>query len=223
MLIPLSYPLKAISPLYPGTPDVKIDPFRSMELGDSANASTISFGIHSGTHIDAPRHFCPEGKTLVESLHHLSCFESTYCIYLPLGENTCVTAETLKDKISAIRDANAVLIHTGFCNIRDQDPVKYRDDHPYINPDVPDLLRKAIPDLRLFGIDVLSISRPDHRQMGHASHKSFLCGKNSILLLEDVDLRAVAVLDKRFTLYIYPWITDAPDGTPVTALASVDQ
>jgi arylformamidase len=44
--------------------DVPIEigrPFQ-LEKGDEYNLSTLKMSVHAGTHVDAPRHFLPEGK-----------------------------------------------------------------------------------------------------------------------------------------------------------------
>ncbi|MBC8062930.1 MAG: cyclase family protein [Clostridiaceae bacterium] len=52
--------------VFPGDPKVKIEEPMSISKGDVANVSLISFGSHTGTHIDAPKHFYDKGKTIHE-------------------------------------------------------------------------------------------------------------------------------------------------------------
>ncbi|MHB8163413.1 MAG: hypothetical protein ACYDDV_03575 [Methanoregula sp.] len=40
-------------------------------------------------------------------------------------------------------------------------------------------------------------------------------------MLEDLDLRQITRFNKKFDLILYPWLSDALDGVPVTAMASV--
>jgi arylformamidase len=53
-------------PIYKGDPGVEVSPFKSIAGGDSANVSQISFGVHTGTHVDAPNHFVEGGKRVHE-------------------------------------------------------------------------------------------------------------------------------------------------------------
>ena len=46
---------------WPGNPPVEISLQQSIERGDHANVSALSLGAHSGTHMDAPRHFIRDG------------------------------------------------------------------------------------------------------------------------------------------------------------------
>jgi len=221
MLIHLSYPLSTSSPLYYGLPNLKLSSLKSQDSGDSANLSAAFFCLHSGTHIDAPYHFCPNGNTVAQMLRKENRFEKTYCINLIVEKGSCITIDDINDAAAKVSDANALLIHTGFCHVRETNPAHYLTDYPWIHPDVPEFLKEKIPDLNLFGIDTISISRPDHRQMGHSCHKSFLCGKKSVLLLEDLDLREFGFFYKKFDLLIYPWIIADLDGVPVTAFAEL--
>src|SRR5262245_58871099 len=48
-------------PIYPGDPGVDIALAKSIDHGDAANVSRLDLGAHTGTHVDAPRHFLPDG------------------------------------------------------------------------------------------------------------------------------------------------------------------
>lgn len=50
--------------VYPGDPQPSVEPFFSMAAGDECNVSVCRFGSHSGTHVDAPRHYYEEGETI---------------------------------------------------------------------------------------------------------------------------------------------------------------
>src|SRR5439155_15455516 len=57
----VSLPLVADGLTYPGNPPIAIEPQQSIALGAGANVSRISFGSHTGTHVDAPKHFFDDG------------------------------------------------------------------------------------------------------------------------------------------------------------------
>jgi arylformamidase len=54
------------SAVYPGDPSPVLTRLCSMEDGDLYNLSHFSACAHNGTHIDAPRHFIKDGKTIGE-------------------------------------------------------------------------------------------------------------------------------------------------------------
>ncbi len=47
--------------VYEGDPDVRLARVASLEEGAPANVSRLDFGVHSGTHVDAPIHFLADG------------------------------------------------------------------------------------------------------------------------------------------------------------------
>ena len=51
------------SQVYPGHPSPEKQMLRSTENGDGYNMTAFSMCAHNGTHIDAPFHFIPNGKT----------------------------------------------------------------------------------------------------------------------------------------------------------------
>src|SRR5688572_11856432 len=63
----VTVPLSNKLPTYPGDPGIEIGDWRALAKGDSANVSVVSFGAHTGTHVDAPAHFI-EGAAKVESM-----------------------------------------------------------------------------------------------------------------------------------------------------------
>jgi arylformamidase len=66
-LLDITVPIREGMVTYPGDPTVHMERVSSIEKGDVANLTRLDFGVHSGTHIDAPVHFIDGGKT-VESL-----------------------------------------------------------------------------------------------------------------------------------------------------------
>ena len=60
--IDVSVPLKSGMVHWPDNPPVRIERMLDMDRGDVANVSTITFGSHTGTHMDAPIHFLRDGE-----------------------------------------------------------------------------------------------------------------------------------------------------------------
>jgi arylformamidase len=216
MIIPISYPLSTGIPLYPGTPTITITPEKSIDRGDSANTSVISMSSHAGTHIDVPRHFCDGGGSIKDVFQRVNSYSPVYCIDLPVTGEESIRPEDLDEKLTDKEDALVLLIRTGTSELRDSDPWAYMTTHPWVHPGVASFLRSRCPCLRIFGIDTISISTSSHRIEGHESHRTFLCDKNPIYLLEDADLSRVTPKN-RFALTLVPWLLEDLDGVPVTA------
>ncbi len=58
-------------PVYPGDPRPELEYVKMMENGEDCNLSVLHTCLHNGTHIDAPLHFCQDGKDVASlSLDH---------------------------------------------------------------------------------------------------------------------------------------------------------
>lgn len=219
MLIPLSYPLTCRSPLYPGTPEPVICSEKEIARGDTATTSTITVHSHSGTHIDVPRHFCRNGASLTCMIAYGEVIGPAYCLSVPVTGDTCLSPHDICGVARKYNDAAALLIRTGAHHDREANPERYRSEHPWVHPGVPDALRRICPNLRLFGIDTISVATPLHREEGRACHRAFLCEKSSILLLEDVNLGDDRLLAGALRIHLYPYLYEPLDGVPVFAYA----
>ena len=61
-LIDVSVPLDAQLPTYPHNTPFTLEPIKRIARGDSSNVSTLHMSAHTGTHVDAPRHFFDNGS-----------------------------------------------------------------------------------------------------------------------------------------------------------------
>ena len=219
-MIRLSYALKPTSPLYPGTPPLATNLYRSLENGDASNHSVASVSCHAGTHIDSPLHFCQNGASVQQILSYGMTFCPAYCWDLPRDVNQQITVQDLRViDHGRYRDAQAVLIRTGFWRMRDIAGEDYTQRNPVVDPKVATFLRSRYPALRLVGIDTISIANPGHKDAGRACHREFLCNDPPVLILEDVDLSDDRLLRGSFELILYPMIIGKIEATPVVALA----
>jgi len=219
MKIRLSYTLSQNTPLYQGTPSLKIEPVHSIARGDSANTSEIRFSSHTGTHIDVPNHFCPEGASVAEFLGEENVFFPAILVDIP-SKKTMIDVIDLSI-VEQYPEAEAVLVHTGMEKLRQMKPDTFITEYPFISQDIPDYLRKTCPDIRLFGTDTISISHPENRAAGRACHRNFLCKKPAILILEDMNLSNPFLKINPFSVDVYPIVLNSPDGTPVIVFADI--
>jgi len=222
MIIPISYPLNSLSPLYPGTPPITIAQVKSLKKGDDAATSMISFSSHAGTHVDSPLHFCGNGRSIRDLFQTMNIFYPTYCLDIPKTGDNPIQSRDIHNIIAKKSDAQALLIRTGSCYQRTKQPNEYAIIHPWVHAEVADYLRKRCPHLRLMGIDTISISVPSHRNEGHQSHRAFLCDDRPILLLEDADLSFTSLTQGVYTLYIIPYLIEVTDGIPVVGLMEIN-
>ncbi|MGN1433941.1 MAG: cyclase family protein [Ruminococcus sp.] len=52
------------TPVFDGDPETRAERIKSIDNGDGYNLTKISMSVHSGTHIDAPLHFCDDGSSI---------------------------------------------------------------------------------------------------------------------------------------------------------------
>jgi arylformamidase len=62
-LIDLTMPLSEKTIPVPGHPSPRLEPLTTLER-DGVRNTTLSFSIHTGTHVDAPSHFIPDGASI---------------------------------------------------------------------------------------------------------------------------------------------------------------
>jgi arylformamidase len=66
-VIDVTLPVRPGMFVFPGDPEVRLERTSSIEAGAEVNISRLDFGVHTGTHVDAPLHFI-DGATAVEAL-----------------------------------------------------------------------------------------------------------------------------------------------------------
>jgi arylformamidase len=66
-VIDISFPVRPGMDTYPGDPVVQLERVRSIAGGDGYNLTRLDFGVHTGTHVDAPLHFI-DGAAGAEAL-----------------------------------------------------------------------------------------------------------------------------------------------------------
>ena len=62
--IDISVPLREGMVVFAHENNMQIERRYSMDRGDTGNNSSIHMGVHTGTHMDAPRHVIADGETM---------------------------------------------------------------------------------------------------------------------------------------------------------------
>ncbi|HEY7711242.1 MAG TPA: cyclase family protein [Candidatus Entotheonella sp.] len=199
LLYDVTRPLSSALPVYPGDPVIDISPIAQRAWGDAANVSRVVLSSHSGTHLDAPRHFFDAGLAVdAVSLHVL------------LGAVRVVewsgTAHISAQEVQRLdlEGVSRVLFKTRNSTLWQL---------PGFQPDYLALTRDAAQHLaerpiQLVGIDYLSVDAfeasdfPVHRLLLGAG----------IVILEGLDLRAVPPGD--YDLCALPLLLEDGDGAP---------
>lgn len=206
MWIDLSHPLFAGMPVYPGDPPVELD-FLDAGSNESADPCQIQvghlrMGLHSGTHLDAPRHFFRDGKA-VDQIDWQACMGPALILR---SEQPVVDVETLLEHEIEIRRLRRLLICTGW-DKHWQSP-DYFDSHPVISGNASDFLVEC--GLLLLGVDMPSV---DHAP--YEAHLSLLGA--GVLIVEN--LRGLERLrGPRVEFHALPIAINGGDASPVRAI-----
>ena len=178
----ISVPISARTPTYPGDPGIQIRQWASLKKGDSANITTIYFGAHTGTHIDAPAHFIAGGNKL-ESLSLDTLLGQVHVIELP-GEVMEITEGHIANNCPI--GARRVLFKTRNSSFWQDETGKFRTDYTYISPQAAK--RLVANGTQVVGIDYLSVEQ--FHSETFETHQILL--SNGVVVIEGLDLRQVA-------------------------------
>lgn len=216
----LSYVLTEDTPLYGGVSDnIILSKDKDMRKGDSCNTMIYRFSNHAGTHIDAPWHFFSGGISIEQYPADFWIFENVELVYLSgVGQGQKIDAQDIK--MDYLRDnTECLLIKTDFSKFREDEV--YWKNSPYFSYTLAKALKKHA-NIRVVGVDFISISNIKNRDEGRRVHKellSFDSRRDSILILEDMDLRDIG--DKIKKIFVVPLRVKGADGAPCGVVAEI--
>ncbi len=203
-LYDITVPITNDMPVYPGDPPVGVSCVQSLEAGDIAAVSHLSFSSHAGTHLDPPAHFIPGGVTLDR-------------LPLEILLGPCRVLEVLDvDVIDAawLRSASWEGVTRLLFKTRNSRfwPAErsFRRDYVYIESDAARLLVER--GVRLVGIDYLSVEKFDFEQP--ETHLELL--GHGVIIVEGLDLSAVPPGD--YELICLPLKIRDGDGGPARVI-----
>lgn len=176
------------TPPYPGDPAPQRDLIRRMSMGDSFNLSGFYTGCHSATHMDAPRHFIDDGKTIDEM--DLSAFIGPCTV---IEANGIITGADI-DKILPLCEKMILFKGSG---------------QAFLSASAAFALADA--GITLVGTDAQSIEIGDAE---HPAHKQLLGAE--IPILEGLDLSKVQ--PGNYGLMALPLFLAGAEASPVRAV-----
>jgi arylformamidase len=200
----ISIPLSHGGLVYPGNPAISITPQQEVSKGASANVSVLSFGSHTGTHVDAPKHFFDDGLgvdalplDLLMGPAMLICVDDAV---MAVGEKELRLHELTGHTRVLIKTRNSAFI-------REPD---FRKDYTYLAPDGAAYL--AALGVKLVGVDYLSIEQ--FHSGHHKTHRTLL--EKGIVIVEGLDLSAPPM--GPYEVRVLPLRLANLDGAPARAV-----
>lgn len=220
----LSYLIDENTPVYGSTPEPQIYHYRQISSGDSSNSYVLTIHNHTGTHVDAPRHFIPDGRHITDYSWDELTFNNPLIIECLKGPGEQVELRDIfKQKLDDSIDC--LILRTGFGRFRDKNQKIYRTQNPGILPEVILWLRKEFPAIRCMGTDSISISGFQYREQGREAHIAAFKKREDLneplLLIEDLNLNTLSAHDKLKKVMIIPWQISDIDSAPCVVLADV--
>jgi|SRR5581483_5295036 len=187
--------------VYPRDPQPKFEPFSTIKE-DKVNVTRITLGSHSGTHVDAQRHFFPNGKG-VEKEPLSKFIGEAVVIDVSARPEKGVTAEDLDIQAGAAQAGDILLLYTGT-----------GDSHTnFMYLDVSAAEWIARKGIKCVGIDTLSVEKYGIKDA--PAHKLLL--SKDIGIIENLD-RLKQFVNKRMFLVCLPLPLEGIDGSPARAV-----
>ena len=202
----VSLPIVTGGLVYPGNPAISITSQQSISQGGSSNVSRLDFGSHTGTHVDAPKHFFDNGAG-VDSIPlevlmgpaRLLAFGDTV---MSIGE-----AELSAHDLTGV---TRLLLKTRNSQWLASDSTAFHPDYTYVAPDGAEYLARL--GVRLVGVDYLSVEQ--FHSGHHRTHRTLL--ERGIVIVEGLLLNEPPAGDYHFRCL--PLKLAGLDGAPARAV-----
>ncbi len=196
------------TPTYPGDPGIEVESWAAIARGDAANVTSLRFGAHTATHLDAPAHFI-EGATGIPSLPLEVLVGPARVVAL---DEDVLAIEEHHVAAAGLEGVTRVLFKTRNSAFWDDPRGRFREDFTYITPGAARALVGR--GVRLVGLDYLSVEKFGSDDF--ATHHELL--SNGVVIVEGLDLRAVP--EGTYELICLPLkiAAGSGDGAPARAV-----
>lgn len=197
----ITIPVETGLAVWPGDTPYRFALGWKMSEGATVNVGAVTMSAHTGTHVDAPFHFAPDGPG-VDTL--------TPSVFVGLVAVVDATGHTVigRDVFAGVDFARTprVLVRTGTWT----DFSRFPETVPTLADDVPAFL--GANGVLLFGVDVPSVDAIDSETL--PLHHALAA--QGITILESADLRTVP--PGVYTLIALPLRLVGADASPVRAI-----
>jgi kynurenine formamidase len=191
--------------------------------GEPFNVYNVSVMNHFSTHFDAPKHYSDTKPKVTELPLETFISECPLLLDIPKSYNEFITAEELAPHSDKLKDADMLMIRTGFCRKRDTEPELYATDNPTLSSDA---CRYIMDNFRfkIVALDYISLTNSHNTDDGNLSHKYFLghFHDHFTCIIEDAYFEELVGKTIR-RVYSFPLLVGmGVDSGPVTIIAEVE-
>ena len=190
---------------WPSDPGVEIDDYSDIKKGAASNNSKITCGVHTGTHMDAPRHFIDDGAG-VDKFNLNTLIGQCRVIDVPVDISP-ISKEFLEP--INIKNGDRILFKTKNSEWINNGDRNFHADYVCVNPEAAKyMVEKGVI---LVGIDYLSV---EGYHVGHDTHKTLLGA--GVIVIEGLNLFNVSAGD--YKLIALPVKIKDSNGAPARVI-----
>lgn len=198
-------------PIDSAMPGVRISEARSVDQ-DGWNATTLELYSHAGTHMDAPRHFLPDGATIDQQDLNVLVGPAMVLDLTSIAPRQLIQVDDLGPAVDSIKPGIRLLLRTDWH--KRFGTQAYRDELPRISLELAAWL--AARQVALIGVEPPSVADVNNLQEVTEIHHVLL--KSGIVIVEG--LANLDQLRSSFVEFVaLPLRIVDGDGCPVRAIA----
>lgn len=208
--VDLTHNLRNGMPVYPGDPSPSFELYRSLEK-DGVNLTKLVMGSHTGTHLDAPRHFIKDGIGIDQIPPNKLIGEAYVADVSRKRIGSGIMASDLRAVEKHIFPDDIVACYTGCSEHWEDNSV--RKNYTYVTKDAADYL--VSKRVRAVGIDYLSVEQFGATEA--VTHKTLL--GSGVFIIESLSNALKRFVGQRVLLICMPIKLKDGDGAPSRVVA----
>ncbi|MGC2669441.1 MAG: cyclase family protein [Candidatus Nitrosopolaris sp.] len=198
-------------PVYPGDPMPEFKPIATIEK-QKVNVTRIVIGSHTGTHVDAQKHFIANGNSIDKEPLDKFMGEAVTLDISNINIGDGITGSDLENYSKVVKHKDILLLYTGTSDKWTKDD-SIRNNFTYLEPSAADWI--VDHKIKCVGIDTLSMEKYGFKE--GLTHKKLL--SNGIGIIENLNSSLKKIISMRTFLICMPLPLEGVDGTPARAVA----
>ena len=182
--------------------------------GGRISGTQLATPAHAGTHVDAARHFFPDGRSIDQyAVARFAC--RAVALDVRRGPGEPLDADELRTLDPGIEPGDGVLLSFGWAR-RYEEPSYY--DHPYLTAGAADYLLER--RINVLGVDTLTPDVPHGRRPARYDFPvhARLLGAD-VLVIENLGAGLSRLVDRWFLLAFAPLQLQGGDASPIAPIA----
>ena len=197
--------------VYPSDPQPQFEPFATMEK-DKINVTRIAVGSHTGTHVDAPKHFFADGDGIDKEPLNKFIGEAIILDISNVISGKGITDVDLDNYSKIIKRNDILLLYTGTNNKWKKEKAAQINNFTYLDLSAAEWI--VDHRIKCVGIDTLSVEKYGFKE--GLTHKKLL--SNNVGIIENLNSNIRRFIGKRMFLVCLPLMLKGIDGSPARAI-----